>query len=151
MGPSLGIWSPPVDDDDEIPTGGAAVRHFRDLKGWTQQQLATAMDMSLPAVGQWEVGKIHPRRGTAQRLDLILGAKGRLLHALGYVTPSNVEPINATVITRIDELETALLDKLSQLEQLLRGRPPIGGPDDAGNDRPLPKSAKGTGATRSRR
>lgn len=53
----------------------------------SQMAVAAALGVHVAAVGQWERGVNTPRRDTAERLDVELGAHGAVLEAFGYVSP----------------------------------------------------------------
>lgn len=49
------------------------IRRLREEKGLTQEELATAIGMSRPAVTQWETGWSQPRMGTIEKLAAFFG------------------------------------------------------------------------------
>ncbi|RLV10571.1 hypothetical protein CTZ27_04330 [Streptomyces griseocarneus] len=57
---------------------GTAIRESRLAKGWGQEELATAICMSRPAVSRFESGDRIPHRDTARLIDQALGAGGRI-------------------------------------------------------------------------
>ncbi|MCC2280577.1 helix-turn-helix transcriptional regulator [Streptomyces sp. ET3-23] len=57
---------------------GAAIREYRERKGWTQAQLAKAIVMTYSAISKFESGVNVPCRDTARRIDEALGAGGRI-------------------------------------------------------------------------
>ena len=76
-------------------SAGPTLRRYRDQCGYTQEALAAAVGVSWSSVAQWESGKITPRRKTAERIDVALGAGGALLAAFGYVTRPDDDPTTA--------------------------------------------------------
>jgi|LGOV01.1.fsa_nt_gb transcriptional regulator with XRE-family HTH domain len=48
------------------------IRELRKLKGWTQQQLATEMMVSLSTIKRWEKGTTFPRTNDSYRLKQLL-------------------------------------------------------------------------------
>jgi transcriptional regulator with XRE-family HTH domain len=77
----------------------------------SQQDLAVAMGMSMPAVTQWETERIHPRRTTARKLDDILGAGGEIMNALGYLT-EEADPVS--------QLRRVVAQQGRAIEELIR-------------------------------
>ena len=54
-------------------TVGEKIRKFRKAKGWTQQQLADALGVKQPMIGQYENGKRNPKIETAKGIAKALG------------------------------------------------------------------------------
>jgi transcriptional regulator with XRE-family HTH domain len=55
--------------------------HFRELRGFTQERLATELRCSPASVSRWANDKLLPYRETAERLDELLEGNGRLFSA----------------------------------------------------------------------
>lgn len=51
---------------------GLAVRHFRDLRGWSQELLAEKADLNRSYLGEVERGRVIPSLATAGKLALAL-------------------------------------------------------------------------------
>ena len=49
------------------------IRQCRELKGWTQEQLARDLGVSLNTVQRWELGKNQPSPLALEKLQTILG------------------------------------------------------------------------------
>jgi ribosome-binding protein aMBF1 (putative translation factor) len=49
-----------------------AVRAARDRLGWTQQQLADALEVSVFMVSRWETGELEPRRVVLLAVEALL-------------------------------------------------------------------------------
>lgn len=65
-----------------INTFGAAVRHFRERYGWSQELLAEKADLNRSYLGEVERGKVIPSLATAAKLAaaLDLPLSGLLSH-----------------------------------------------------------------------
>lgn len=61
---------------------GAAVRHFRDRQGWSQELLAEKADLNRSYLGEVERGRVIPSLATAGKLASALGISlsGLLAH-----------------------------------------------------------------------
>lgn len=61
---------------------GAAVRHFRDQLGWSQELLAEKADLNRSYLGEVERGRAIPSLATAAKLAAALGIplSGLLAH-----------------------------------------------------------------------
>lgn len=55
----------------EIGVAGK-VRYFRSKKGWTQEQLARTLGVSLNTVQRWELGKTQPSPLAKEKLRTVL-------------------------------------------------------------------------------
>jgi transcriptional regulator with XRE-family HTH domain len=51
---------------------GDKIRQCRKLKGWTQEQLARTIGVSLNTVQRWESGKTHPSPLAMEKLQELL-------------------------------------------------------------------------------
>ena len=61
-------------------TIGKNIKRYRDLKGYTQEELGKEVGVSSMAVSQWENDRAVPRMGSIERLSVALGvSKGQLL------------------------------------------------------------------------
>jgi putative transcriptional regulator len=49
------------------------LKYCRQRKGWTQEQLARSVGVSLNTVQRWESGKTHPSPLAMEKLQLLLG------------------------------------------------------------------------------
>lgn len=88
-------------------TPGQALKQRREAAGLSQQQLAVAIEMSVPIVSRWERDANRPSRDAAQRVDDVLNAGGTLVSAFGY---ANEQPTTiADLKARIDDLEARLV------------------------------------------
>lgn len=59
---------------------GKNIKRFRDLKGYTQEDLGKAVGVSSMAVSQWENDRAVPRMGSIEKLSFVLGVtKSQLL------------------------------------------------------------------------
>lgn len=54
------------------PSIGLRIREARQRKGWTQDQLAQAVDVSRSAVAQWETGRAGQVTGNLTRIATVL-------------------------------------------------------------------------------
>lgn len=73
------------------------------------------------AASQWETGRTHPRRATAIKLDGVLNAGGKVLEALGYVTPTVPPDVNR-IVAAIEELAIRVEDLEHHVRELQAGR-----------------------------
>jgi transcriptional regulator with XRE-family HTH domain len=55
------------------PTMGENIRTLRELRGWTQQQLADEIGQSQVAISQWETSEREPDLSNVKRLAKALG------------------------------------------------------------------------------
>ena len=67
-----------------MPQLADKIRQYRVLKGWTQEQLARNIGVSLNTVQRWESGKTHPSPLAAEKLqkvfeDVLNGDQLRML------------------------------------------------------------------------
>lgn len=90
-------------------SGGDILREYREQRGLSQNELGAAVGKSDGAVSQWELGSVTPRRGTAMRIDELLGANGAVLRGFGYapVTPPDPgpsEPSNSELKALLERL-----------------------------------------------
>ena len=51
---------------------GEYIRHFRSVKGWSQEQLARKIGVSWNTVQRWESGKTKPSQLAMQKLKIWL-------------------------------------------------------------------------------
>jgi len=51
---------------------GEDIRHFRSVKGWSQEQLAREIGVSWNTVQRWESGKTKPSQLAMQKLKIWL-------------------------------------------------------------------------------
>jgi putative transcriptional regulator len=49
------------------------IKHCRTVKGWTQEQLARGLGVSLNTVQRWETGKSRPSPLAKEKLQQVLG------------------------------------------------------------------------------
>ncbi len=61
------------------------IRQLREERGWTQQDLASKLDVATSTVYQWEKGKYEPRFSQMKALSLAFGI------AMDDILPSNQE------------------------------------------------------------
>lgn len=57
---------------DLVNSFGRAVRHFRELRGWSQELLAEKADLNRSYLGEVERGKVIPSLETAGKLAAAL-------------------------------------------------------------------------------
>jgi transcriptional regulator with XRE-family HTH domain len=81
---------------------------FRDFSGRTQKQLAADMGTSPASVSRWESGKFTPRVETAEALDRMLKAEGRLLKAWRKQTSGTELPVWQLNVARLQEQAVAI-------------------------------------------
>ncbi|MCP3014534.1 helix-turn-helix transcriptional regulator [Nocardiopsis dassonvillei] len=81
---------------------------FRDFSGRTQKQLAVDMGTSPASVSRWESGKFTPRVETAEALDRMLKADGRLLKAWRKQTSGTELPVWQLNVARLEEQSVAI-------------------------------------------
>ncbi|ADH69531.1 MULTISPECIES: Scr1 family TA system antitoxin-like transcriptional regulator [Nocardiopsis] len=81
---------------------------FRDFSGRTQKQLAFDMGTSPASVSRWESGKFTPRVETAEALDRMLKADGRLLKAWRKQTSGTELPVWQLNVARLQEQAVAI-------------------------------------------
>ncbi|PDP85537.1 transcriptional regulator [Glycomyces fuscus] len=81
---------------------------FRDFSGRTQKQLAVDMGTSPASVSRWESGKFTPRVETAEALDRMLKAEGRLLKAWRKQTSGTELPVWQLNVARLEEQSVAI-------------------------------------------
>jgi transcriptional regulator with XRE-family HTH domain len=62
---------------------GETIRTAREAKGWTQYQLAEALDMSRGAVAKWESNLTYPHDSTIEKLCEVLQLEKRELNRYG--------------------------------------------------------------------
>ena len=97
---------------------GQVLKRHRQQVGLSQQEVAVALDMSLPIVSRWERGVNVPRHDVAQRLDDFLAAGGEVLQAFGYVSSPQPEAVIVALQAR-DERQAEQIEALAkQLDQL---------------------------------
>lgn len=58
---------------DLVNCFGPAVRHFRELRGWSQEMLAEKADLNRSYLGEVERGQAIPSLETAGKLAVALG------------------------------------------------------------------------------
>jgi transcriptional regulator with XRE-family HTH domain len=94
------------------------IQQAREAKGWTQQELAEAMEVSRGYIGQLETGLIkRPRPQYIALLEKHLGlTKEEILRAQGQLGPQASIDLLAEIrrIARISDIE----DRMAELEQL---------------------------------
>lgn len=94
------------------------IQQARESKGWTQQELAEAMDVSRGYIGQLETGLIkRPRPRYIALLEKHLGlTREEILRAQGQLGPNVPTDLLAEVrrIARIPDFE----DRVAELEQV---------------------------------
>lgn len=66
------------------------IKQLRDERGWTQQDLASRLDVAVSTVYQWERGKYEPRFSQMKALSLAFGVP------MDEILPSS---------TRIDQID----------------------------------------------
>lgn len=59
------------------------IRQLRKEKGWTQQELAAQVGVSLATVYNWESGKYEPRASQFRALGLALGVPMESIELVG--------------------------------------------------------------------
>ncbi len=104
-----------------------AVKAFRDTSGWSQQQLANALGVSLATVSRWEHGHATPRRAKRKRLHRLfqqvpVGAAPPALPP-AVVTPSAAAPapdqqVSEVLLALLVRVQNARDDALRRVEQL---------------------------------
>lgn len=55
-----------------METIGQKIKYLRKLKGWTQEQLARNLGVSLNTVQRWEIGKTKPSPLAKEKLQAVL-------------------------------------------------------------------------------
>jgi transcriptional regulator with XRE-family HTH domain len=93
--------------DEEI---GTAIRRARERRGWTQQQLADEVGVSLRAVGDWERGRTSPRNAIG-RLEQVLGIS---LSETPLVPEIETPPVSEIEALRLIPI---LLDEIERLRK----------------------------------
>lgn len=81
---------------------------FRDFSGRTQKQLAFDIGTSPASVSRWEAGKFTPSVETAEALDRMLKADGRLLKAWRKKTSGTELPVWQLNVARLEEQSVAI-------------------------------------------
>ncbi|WP_435110663.1 helix-turn-helix domain-containing protein [Nocardiopsis synnemataformans] len=81
---------------------------FRDFSGRTQKQLAFDIGTSPASVSRWEAGKFTPSVETAETLDRMLKADGRLLKAWRKKTSGTELPVWQLNVARLQEQAVAI-------------------------------------------
>lgn len=61
----------------------AALRRLRDERGFSQQEIADAVEVRRSTVAQWEGGRYRPSAAKIHRLDEVLGASSELVELAG--------------------------------------------------------------------
>jgi len=94
-----------------VTSAAETIRQHRTNAGMSLADVAAILGVTEGAVSQWETGRTSPRRATAIKLDGALSAGGKILEALGYVTPAIPPDVNRIVAAieelaiRVEELE----------------------------------------------
>jgi transcriptional regulator with XRE-family HTH domain len=79
------------DSTDPRKEFGAVIKSAREVKGWTQEQLADASGVSRPTIQRWEQGKNIPEPETARAAFMALELDPRRIPVLlGYVTAAEM-------------------------------------------------------------
>jgi len=71
----------------------AQLRGARAMLGWTRQRLAVAAQVHRQSIGDIEMGRVQPQRGTMQRLVVALESGGVVFAEGGFVAikPAKME------------------------------------------------------------
>lgn len=79
------------------------------------------LGVSVPIVSRWERGLNTPRRAVAGRVDKLLGAKGALLAAWGYVSPHATDEVGLRAqVAELTELVERLQEQVVAVRDALR-------------------------------
>jgi transcriptional regulator with XRE-family HTH domain len=54
------------------------IRRIREIRGWTQAELACATGVAQPAIARWESGRVSPRVDTLERVIEAAGLRARV-------------------------------------------------------------------------
>lgn len=52
---------------------GKRIKHFRELKSMTQEDLAIALNVSRQTISSWEIDRTEPNMGTVEKLCNLFG------------------------------------------------------------------------------
>ena len=81
---------------------GLRIRHTRSERGWTQDQLATAVGVSRSAVAQWETDRSGQVRGNLSRIAGALGVSVEyLLNGVASRMPANAASGDELALLRL--------------------------------------------------
>ncbi len=98
---------------------GVRIKHFRKLRGLTQEQLAEKADLSLNFIGIIEIGRSTPSLKSLNRIAKALGAPLHALLKFSNATPS-AHALRKKIVQDVDALSPRQLEFLSLLLDKLR-------------------------------
>src|SRR5947208_14763542 len=81
---------------------GARIRSAREERGWTQDQLASAVGVSRSAVAQWETGRAGQVTGNLTRIAAVLGVGvEHLMHGNDKFAPAQTASGDELALLRL--------------------------------------------------
>lgn len=104
---------------------GDRIRLARETKGWSQEQLADAINVETPTVSRWETGLHEPR---PRHWPVIVNALGRSREWFEGIESDRISGLEARIekIESISRGEENLTEDESELIGLFRGAGPAG-------------------------
>jgi transcriptional regulator with XRE-family HTH domain/tetratricopeptide (TPR) repeat protein len=111
--------TPEPTDRSETPIAPLSLQHVRHQRGWTQQEVADQLGVTVLTVSRWERALVQPRPPIAQRLCDLLQIRA---DQLGWVVPGS--PSAGRAMSLLQHVwETPLIDPaIPTLEPTFRGR-----------------------------
>lgn len=82
---------------------GEQITHYRKLKGWTQTDLATKLEVKSSHISRWENDKVRPHSGTLQTIARALGVS--LDELTSGTEPATADPTSMQVLGAIEKLD----------------------------------------------